>query len=128
MRSLLFALVLTAACSKSERAPEPAAAPAAAAAKKDPAAAKQLIAAGAVVLDVRTPEEYAEAHLPAATNVPVDGFADHLADVEKLAGGDKSKPIVVYCAAGARAAKAKRVLDDAGYTKVVNGGGLDDLR
>jgi phage shock protein E len=46
----------------------------------------------------------------------------------KLTSGDKSKPIVVYCAAGSRAAKAKRTLESAGYTQVVNGGGLDELR
>lgn len=126
MRSILFALTLACACSRSERAPEPGPAPAAA--KKDPAAAKKLIAAGAVVLDVRSSGEYAEEHLPNATNVPVEGFADHLAEVDTLAGGDKSRPIVVYCSAGSRAAKAKRVLDDAGYTRVTNGGGLDDLR
>jgi phage shock protein E len=35
--------------------------------------------------------------------------------------------VVVYCAAGRRAAKAKQQLDAAGYTNVVNGGGFDDL-
>ena len=80
------------------------------------------------MIDVRTAGEYADGHLASATNIPVDGFADHVAEVDRLAGSDRSRPVVVYCAAGARAAKAKRVLDDAGYTQVVNGGGLDDLR
>ncbi|HTR54101.1 MAG TPA: rhodanese-like domain-containing protein [Kofleriaceae bacterium] len=96
---------------------------------KDPAKARQLIAAGnAVVLDVRTAEEFGDGHLPAATNLPVDDLPQHLGDVDKLAGGDKAKPIVVYCQAGSRAAKAKRTLEAAGYTNVTNGGGLDDLR
>jgi phage shock protein E len=95
---------------------------------KDPAAARKLIAAGAVVLDVRTPDEYASGHIPTATNVPVGDVAQRLGEVDKLVGGDKGKPVVVYCAAGRRAAKAKRALEAAGYTNVINGGGLDDLR
>ena len=93
---------------------------------KDPAQAKQLIAQGATVLDVRSPDEYAGGHLPQATNVPIQSF--DVAAVDKLVGGDKSKPIVTYCAKGGRAQKAKDALEAAGYTHVVNGGGYDDLR
>ena len=132
----LAVLALAAACSRSEAPPPPQPEPAghtAAAAdphpKKDPAKARQLIAAGnAIVLDVRTPEEFGDGHLPVATNLPVDELPNRLGDVDKLAAGDKSKPIVVYCHAGSRAAKAKRALEAAGYTNVTNGGGLDDLR
>lgn len=87
-----------------------------------------IAAGGAVVLDVRTPEEFGDDHLPTATNVPVDDLANRLADVDRLAGGDKAKPIVVYCHAGGRAARAKHELEAAGYTNVTNGGGLRDLR
>ena len=137
MRLVAVAWLAAAACSRSESPPQPAPEPpghAAAAATdphptKDPAKARQLIAAGtAVVLDVRTPEEFGDGHLPTATNLPVDDLPQHLGDVDKLAAGDKSKPIVVYCHAGSRAAKAKRALEAAGYTNVTNGGGLDDLR
>ena len=51
-----------------------------------------------------------------------------VAAVDKLTGGDKAKPVVVYCAKGGRAQKAKEALEAAGYTHVVNGGGYDDLR
>jgi phage shock protein E len=94
---------------------------------KDPAKARELIAAGAVVLDVRTPDEYRDGHLPTATNVPVDDVSTRLGEVDQLTHGDKAKPIVVYCAAGKRAARAKQTLESAGYTHVVNGGGFDDL-
>jgi phage shock protein E len=125
MRTLLLALTLVVSgCSRSEAPPEPAPAKQG----KDPAAARTLISSGALVLDVRTPEEFDEEHLPKATNVPVDKVGDRLAEIEQLAGGDKHRPIVVYCASGGRSAKAKRVLESAGYTRVVNGGGLDDLR
>jgi phage shock protein E len=95
---------------------------------KDPATARKLIAGGATVLDVRTPEEYADGHVPSATNLPVQDVAQRIADVDKLVGGDKTKPVVVYCAKGGRAAKAKQALEAAGYTNVVNGGGFADLR
>lgn len=95
---------------------------------KDPETARKLIAEGAVVVDVRTPEEFAEGHLPQATNIPVDTFTQRIAEVDKLAGGDKTRPVVVYCAAGSRAARAKKQLESAGYTQVVNGGGFDDVR
>ncbi len=129
---LLLTIALAAACSKSEAPPaggtpaghvETATPPA-----KDPQKAKQMIASGAVVLDVRTPEEFSGGHLPQAQNMPVQTFGDHLAEVDKLTGGDKTKPIVTYCEKGGRAAKAKQQLEAAGYTNVVNGGGYNDLK
>ena len=80
------------------------------------------------MLDVRTPDEFAEDHLANATNIPVDQVATRLSEVDCLVDGDKARAVVVYCAAGSRAARAKQVLDGAGYSHVVNGGGLDDLR
>ena len=131
MRTLLLVLAL-AACSKHAQAPAqpppPASGSAPEAVHKDPKLAKQMIAQGAVVLDVRTPDEFNSGHLPTATNIPIDDFAKHLDDVAKLTGGDKSKPIVVHCGGGARAERAKRQLEAAGYTHVVNGGGYDDLK
>jgi rhodanese-related sulfurtransferase len=124
----LLAIVVAAtcfgACSRSESPPP---APTAST-SKDPAAARTLVAAGAIVIDVRTAEEYAEAHLPQAINIPVQDLPNRMTEVEKLVAGDKARSIVVYCAAGSRAAKAKATLDAAGYSMVVNGGGLDDLR
>ncbi|MBV8761489.1 MAG: rhodanese-like domain-containing protein [Deltaproteobacteria bacterium] len=127
-RALL--LLAIAACSKSSSTAtdKPAEAPHATGVtvKKDPAQAKQLIAQGATVVDVRTPDEFSGGHLPQATNVPIQSF--DVTAVDKLVGGDKSKPVVVYCARGGRAQKAKDQLEAAGYTDVVNGGGYDDLR
>ncbi|MGE0401416.1 MAG: rhodanese-like domain-containing protein [Kofleriaceae bacterium] len=135
---IALALLLVAACSKSEPSrSEPSSAGAAhaapapttsARASKDPAKAREMIASGAAVLDVRTTDEYAGDHLPQATNIPIQELSSRVAEVEKLTGGDKSKPLVVYCAAGGRAGKAKTQLEAQGYTNVVNGGGLDDLK
>lgn len=126
---LVIACALLGACSKSEPtsattssvAPPPSRA-------KDPDAARALITSGAIVIDVRSPDEYVEEHLPNAVNIPVQEMSARLDEVAKLVANDKSRPIVVYCAAGSRAAKAKAQLDAAGYSRVVNGGGLDDLR
>ena len=134
----LWLVLVVGGCSKSEKpAPKevpsaPAAAPVAPVAPvakaMDPEAAKTMISSGAVVIDVRTTEEFAEGHLPQAVNIPIEDWGTRISEVEKLAGNDKARPIVVYCAAGARAAKAKAQLDAAGYSRVVNGGGLDDLK
>ena len=97
-------------------------------AKKDPVEAKKLIAAGALVLDVREPDEFAGGHLPTAKNIPVDTVPSQVAQIAGMVGNDKTKPIVVYCSAGGRAARAKQALDAAGFTHVVNGGGYDDLK
>lgn len=139
LRIIALIVLAVASCSKSstEHAadqPPAQAAPAATAAQhprssgKDPAAAKDLIAKGAVVLDVRTPEEFADGHLPNATNIPVHEVARRISEVDQLVGGDKTRPVVAYCASGARSARAKAALEAAGYTNVVNGGGFDDLQ
>lgn len=126
-RFAVLLILAVAACAKSE---PPAPPPATSSAKpaKDPDAARKMIAAGAVVVDVRTPEEFAEGHLPKATNIPIQDFAQRIAEVDTLVGTDKTRPTVVYCASGNRSGKAKQQLEAAGYTEVVNGGGLDDLR
>lgn len=64
------------------------------------------------VLDVRTPEEYAEGHVPGAVNVPHDQLASRLAEVPK------DKDVVVYCRSGRRSALATDVLAANGYQHV----------
>jgi phage shock protein E len=126
---LVLPLVLSfAACSKTESPAPPPATTTSAKPAKDPEAARKMIAGGAVVVDVRTPDEFGEGHLPQATNIPIQDFAQRIAEVDALAGNDKARPIVVYCASGNRSGKAKQQLEAAGYTQVVNGGGLDDLQ
>ncbi|MBL9176256.1 MAG: rhodanese-like domain-containing protein [Verrucomicrobiales bacterium] len=74
-----------------------------------------------VVLDVRTPVEYAEGHLPDAKLLDYRS-ANFAAEVAKL---DKSKTYLVHCAAGGRSAKACTKMISLGFTNVVNlDGGL----
>ncbi len=80
------------------------------------------IRAGAKIIDVRTAEEFNEEHYPNALNIPVDQIRQRLTEF-----GEKNAPIVVYCASGSRSAFAARMLKSAGYTDVINAGGLDDM-
>lgn len=80
------------------------------------------IKAGATVVDVRTTEEFGEEHYPNALNIPVDQIRQRLVEF-----GDKSASIIVYCATGSRSAFAARMLKSAGYTDVINAGGLEDM-
>lgn len=75
--------------------------------------ARRLVAEGAVLLDVRSPEEFADRHLDGALNIPVQTLAVRLADLP-----DKQRPIVVYCRSGARSARAAELLRQAGYASV----------
>lgn len=76
----------------------------------------------ATVVDVRTPAEFAAGHHPRAINIPVDQVQSRLAEF-----GDKSKPVVVYCASGSRSGHAKRLLEAAGFRDVTNAGGFYNL-
>ena len=87
------------------------------------AAAKEKIKQGALVVDVRSPGEYSSGHYANATNIPVSEIESRTAEL-----GDKNRAIVVYCAAGVRAAKAKAALLKAGFTDVTNAGGIGDLQ
>ncbi len=68
------------------------------------------------VLDVRTPEEFAEGHLPMAGLLDIRG-TNFLVTAAKL---DRSKLYLVNCAAGGRSAKACQQLSTLGFTNVVN--------
>ena len=70
---------------------------------------------GAVLLDVRTPEEYRDGHLPGAKNLPLDRL-DTIAE-------PSGSPLFVYCRSGARSAQARARLARAGYS-VTDLGGL----
>ncbi len=67
---------------------------------------------GVRVIDVRSQGEYDAGHVPGAENVPIDQFA------AASAGWDKSAPLLVYCATGARSSEAVNVLQSAGFKTV----------
>ncbi len=71
---------------------------------------RQLVEAGALLLDVRTQAEFREGHLAHATNIPVQELPARLREV-----GPTSRPVVVYCRSGGRSAQAAAMLRGAGY-------------
>jgi rhodanese-related sulfurtransferase len=82
----------------------------------------------AAVIDVRTPEEHrSDGHLQGDHNIPVQEIEARVADVAALVGGDKTRPVVVYCRSGARSFRARRILEKAGFTNVIDAGGFGGL-
>ena len=77
----------------------------------------------AVLLDVRTPTEFADGHLHGAVNLDIQS-PDFVARAAALA---PDTPYVVYCRSGARSARAGHHLLALGHAPVVNGGGLEPL-
>ena len=74
----------------------------------------------AVLLDVRTPDEYRQGHIPGSKNVP-------LQSIDKVAGmiDNKATPIFVHCLSGARSRQAVSELRRMGYSQVTNLGGIN---
>lgn len=85
-------------------------------------AAWKLIESGAMVVDVRTPEEFAQGHLDNAINIPLNTVETGFADIAK----DRS--IVVYCRSGNRSGMAMESLVKQGFINVHNGGGLSEMQ
>ena len=67
-----------------------------------------------VLLDVRTPEEFAEGHVPGAVNMPYD----QLASFKQTLDGFKDNNLVVYCRSGRRAAVAVQWLQEQGFEQL----------
>ena len=78
---------------------------------------------GAVLVDVRTAEEYAAGHIPGSVHVPL-GRLEPIRSLAKAA----DTPLFVYCHSGARSARAAAELEDMGYTRVYNIGGVMSWR
>lgn len=70
-----------------------------------------------LVLDVRSPGEFATGHVEGAINLPLDSFAQSIESVAP----DKQQKLVLYCASGMRSAMACQYLARLGYADVVNG-------
>ena len=76
-------------------------------------------ATGAVLLDVRSPQEYREGHIPGSKNVPLQEL-DKVDSVTE----NKDTMLYVYCRSGARSRQAVSILKHMGYTNVHNIGGI----
>jgi len=75
-----------------------------------------------IILDVRTPEEFADKHIPDAINIPNETIGTE--DIPELP--DKDQLILVYCRSGNRSKQASEKLAALGYTNIVEFGGIND--
>ncbi len=71
----------------------------------------------ALLIDVRSPAEFASGFVEGAINLPLDRFVQAYETVAP----DKSRQIILYCQSGARSGQAVQFLAQQGYSKVVNG-------
>jgi len=123
-----FALsVIIAGCGSDTETPAPAATASEAVKKAEyikitPEKAREMINRGAVIVDVRTKDEYNEVHISGSVLLPVD-------DIKFLAPSvlpDKSAVILVHCRSGIRSERAARMLLDMGYASVYDFGGIQN--
>ena len=77
---------------------------------------------GYIILDVRTPEEFVERHIPGAINIPNETISTE--EIPELP--DKDLLILVYCRSGNRNKQASEKLVALGYTNIVEFGGIND--
>ena len=73
-----------------------------------------------MIVDVRSPEEYAAGHINFAINMPLDTFKDNISRIEDW----KDKNVIVYCNSGKMSGEAADILVSNGFTKVYNGEGV----
>jgi phage shock protein E len=91
--------------------------------KKEDLDYKELIKQGAVILDVRSKEEFKGGHVKGAINIPLDTLSS---DIKKI--GNKDTYIITCCLSGGRSSMAKNILHTVGYDNVHNGGGWHSLQ
>ena len=77
---------------------------------------------GYIILDVRTPEEFADKHIPGAINIPNETISTE--EIPELP--NKDQLILVYCRSGNRSKQASEKLVALGYTNIVEFGGIND--
>ena len=77
----------------------------------------------AVLLDVRTVDEYGQGHIEGSVNIPLQNIHTVKNNIPDL-----DKPIYVHCLSGARSAQATSVLKSMGYTNVTDIGGINSYR
>jgi phage shock protein E len=83
---------------------------------------KKLYADGAIIIDVRMPQEYNSGHIKESINIPLQVLSKEIGLIKK-----KNKPVITCCLSGARSSTAKAMLSQHGI-EVYNGGGWQSLQ
>ncbi len=78
---------------------------------------KEALKKGAVVIDVRTPNEFDQGKVPGSINIPVDRIAANTERIRQM-----NRPVVFCCNSGSRSGTATRILKEKGMKQVYNGG------
>jgi phage shock protein E len=86
--------------------------------------ARKLRAEGALVIDVRSPEEFRQGQVPGAINIPLGELGESL----PRRVPDRSQALLLHCLSGTRSGVAKRQLQGMGYTNVFNLGSFGRAR
>ena len=81
----------------------------------------EFVAKGAVIIDVRTYEEFAEGHIKDSKNIPLQIISSKIDDIKKL-----NKPVIACCRSGMRSGQATSILKQNGI-ECINGGGWNSL-
>lgn len=87
-----------------------------------PAAEPVGLTEGTIVIDVRTPEEFASGHLQGAVNIDVQS-PDFMAQVSQL---DPGADYFIYCRSGNRSGQAISQMANMGFTSMINGGSVEE--
>jgi phage shock protein E len=69
-----------------------------------------------LLIDVRSPEEFNDGHIPGAVNVPHESIGSYLNELDDF----KEKPIIIYCRSGRRAKMAMKVLEEHDFSEVMH--------
>jgi rhodanese-related sulfurtransferase len=83
---------------------------------------KDFLNRGAVIIDVRTKQEWEECHINGAIHIPLSDLKNNIEEIKKI-----NKPIIAHCKSGVRSARATKLLK---FYKIeaINGGGIADLK
>ena len=82
----------------------------------------ELLASGAILVDVRTPAEYKDGHVKGSINLPLQTLGNQMNKLKK------DQVIITCCRSGSRSGMARRQLIAAGFTQVYNGGAWNSLK
>lgn len=83
---------------------------------------KEALRKGAIVIDVRTPQEFDRGKVPESINIPVDRIA---ANAERIKG--MNRPVVFCCVSGARSSTAASIMKQKGLKEIYNGGSWENI-
>jgi phage shock protein E len=83
---------------------------------------EELLAKGAVIIDVRTEKEFNTGHVSGAVNIPLDKLPKNISKLKR------DKPIITCCASGVRSATAKNILRNNGFSEVYNAGSWTSIK